>query len=384
VKGVKKISCLISLALLVSMLGVGAIPVQAKSPAQTGSDQENLERIVKSLDTAVMNLRKGAGALPPIGAAESVYEDTFSPKVENEGDNELTQLHNRIIETFEDFRIDPTVEGIEGLKSDIRVLGGENRVSVENLERIENALNRAIDEIDRDRDPSESISKAKSIYEEVFSPVTENVPEDFYENFYRIRRTFKNFLSVGVSEGEIFALRKDILSLAGEFGISLPPLRAYSLFIILFISLVVSFLITFVNKRTVNWELVRSHKARISDFMREYREALRRQDRKRLHKLELQRPEIRKLQGELMSHQLKPTLYYLIPLLLLWGFVLGPVFGGWIVAWLPFRIDLPVFGPLVAFGVGWWYIITFFGFSTIFRAIMIPEAPPAPVKPPAW
>jgi uncharacterized membrane protein (DUF106 family) len=220
----------------------------------------------------------------------------------------------------------------------------------------------------------QSIQSAKTIYENIFSADVDNATDN------KIRDAFTSVIA-NPAEGNILALKADILAAVGELGVFISPLHAYSLFFILLLSMGVSFFVTLVNKRTVNWELVRSHKAKISEFMKEYRDAMRKQDRKRMHKLEERRREIQRLQGELMSQQLKPTLYYIIPLMLIWMFVLGPVFGGWVVAWLPFRIDLPIYGPLVAFGPGWWYIITFFGFSTIFRALMIPETPP--VAPPA-
>lgn len=247
----------------------------------------------------------------------------------------------------------------------------------ENLEDIVMTLDSAVVALRKGQEITGLIPGAKSIYQETLSPQLDNETDN------RILNAFDAALE-NPSEKNIFALKADILREAGERGISISPLRAHSMFIILLISMGVSFLITFVNKRTVNWELVREHKAKISEFMKEYRDAMRKQDRKRLHKLEQRRREIQRLQGELMSHQLKPTLYYIIPLMFLWFFVLGPVFGGWVVAWLPFTIDLPIFGRLVAFGVGWWYIITFLGFSTIFRSILIPEGPPptAPAAPP--
>jgi uncharacterized membrane protein (DUF106 family) len=61
----------------------------------------------------------------------------------------------------------------------------------------------------------------------------------------------------------------------------------------------------------------------------------------------------------------------MVPLFVLW-IALGQIFKGWVVAWLPFiRIDLPFIGPLVVFGVGWWYFLTYLGFSQILRKVII-------------
>jgi uncharacterized membrane protein (DUF106 family) len=72
----------------------------------------------------------------------------------------------------------------------------------------------------------------------------------------------------------------------------------------------------------------------------------------------------------MISQSFKPMIILIIPLLFVY-FVLFSVYSGWVVAWLPFSIDLPFFGRLVAFGVGWWYVLPSMGFSQILRKIMI-------------
>ncbi len=179
-----------------------------------------------------------------------------------------------------------------------------------------------------------------------------------------------NSLKENPVEENIFALRANVLHAASLIGVSLSPIHAYSLFIIIGIGLTVSLLVTLLNKRMVNWNLVRENKAKISEFQKELREARNKKDTKQIHKLQQRQSEIVKLQGSMFKQTLKPTIIYLIPLLLLWTFLLN-IYSGWVVAWLPFSIDLPVFGRIVVFGVGWWYFITYLGFSQIFRKIMI-------------
>lgn len=180
----------------------------------------------------------------------------------------------------------------------------------------------------------------------------------------KIKNAF-SLLEVNAVEENIFALRADILKVA-----SLSPLYAYSLFIVLGVSVVVSLLATLLNKRMVNWNLVRKNKAEIAKYQKELREAMSKRDMKEVHKLQQRRGEMSKLQGEMFSQTFKPTIVYLIPMMFIY-LLLFNFYSGWVVAWLPFSIDIPFLGRLVAFGVGLWYFITSFGFSQIFRKIMI-------------
>jgi uncharacterized membrane protein (DUF106 family) len=172
-------------------------------------------------------------------------------------------------------------------------------------------------------------------------------------------------------EENIFTLRSDVVKAAGLIGVYLSPLYNYALFVILAVAIVVAFVVTYLTKYMVNWQLVKENKAKISEYYKEYREAMKARDVKAMHKIKQRQVEIMKLQNQNMVQTLKPTIVYIIPLFLLWITLTG-VFGGWVVAWMPFvRIDLPFYGPLVTFGVGWWYFITYMSFSQIFRKMII-------------
>jgi len=213
------------------------------------------------------------------------------------------------------------------------------------------------------------ISSASALYNEKFNS---RVAEKDNELDNRIRTAFQN-LSSSLSEEnqpQIFQLRSDVLAGAEKIGVSISPFYGLSMFIILFISIVVSFLVTLLNKKMVNWKLVREARIKLAEFQEQYKEASRKKDMKLMHKLQLKQGEIMRLQGDVMKQTMKPTLIYMIPLFVLWYLLLG-AYSGWVVAWLPFRVDLPFLGPIVVFGVGWWYFITYLGFSQIFRKIII-------------
>jgi len=227
---------------------------------------------------------------------------------------------------------------------------------------------------------AESISSVYSLYKDNLPGYSENSALD--NNFKQLAQ----LPSENVKEENIFALRADIVSAAANSGVSVSPIYTYSLFIILAISALVSFIVTLLTKRMVNWELVRHAKSEVSKYMKEHRAAALKRDTKTLNKLEQRKAEINKLQGTMFSQNFKPTIISTVPLLLLW-YIIGAMFSGWVVAWLPLRVDLPVFGPLVAFGFGWWWFLTYLGFSQVFRKILIREnvhmaspAAPAPAK----
>ena len=214
---------------------------------------------------------------------------------------------------------------------------------------------------------------AKNLIESAFGDYDDNFSsrvaavENSLNN--KIKNAFTSLAQDPVEEN-IFALRADVLQAASLIGISLPPLYAYSLFIILGIAVIVSLFATLLNKRMVNWDLVRKNKAEIAKFQKELRGAMSKRDMKEVHKLQQRRGEISKLQGEMFTQTFKPTIVYIIPMMAIYLFLFN-FYSGWVVAWLPFSIDLPFLGRLVAFGVGLWYFLISFGFSQIFRKIMI-------------
>lgn len=229
-----------------------------------------------------------------------------------------------------------------------------------------NKLDTSISSLRKGDDSGALLSEASTLYSENFAPLVENRDNELNT---RINGAFDSLKDNPVEEN-IFLLRADVLRAASLIGVSLPPLYAYSLFIILGVGVAVSLLVTLLNKRMVNWDMVRRNKAEIAKFQKEYREASSKKDMKQLHKLQQRQSEIMKLQGQMFTQTLKPTIIYIVPLLLLW-MVLTNIYSGWVVAWLPFGIDLPILGRLVAFGVGWWYFITYLGSSQIFRKILI-------------
>lgn len=218
---------------------------------------------------------------------------------------------------------------------------------------------------------SGSLSQARTLYNSLVAPYENEINNsaELIEIDNRITQAF-NSLQQSATEENIRALRSDISLMASELGVGLSSIYEYALFVVLGIGIFVSLLITLITRRVVNWERMRQIKAEVSAFQKELREAQRKRDMKSVHKLQQDQKRIMSLQGEMMKENFKPTLFYIVPYFIFW-FILAGIYSGWVVAWLPFRLDLPFFGTWVSCGFLSWYLLTYFGFSQIWRKLLI-------------
>lgn len=183
----------------------------------------------------------------------------------------------------------------------------------------------------------------------------------------RIIQTFDSLVQQPTKEN-IQELRSMISSIGEEAGAGISPIYRYAVYLVLLISVVLNVLVNLVSKYIVDWKWVRNARETINRYTREYREAYRTRDFKRLHKLEIeQRKNIAPIQSRMMIEVMKPTVIYMAPFFVLFRF-LWWLYSGWVVAWLPFT--LPVLG-MVSMGFISWYVICSFGTSFIFRKLII-------------
>ncbi|MFB0499957.1 MAG: EMC3/TMCO1 family protein [Candidatus Hadarchaeaceae archaeon] len=219
---------------------------------------------------------------------------------------------------------------------------------------------------------SGSLSQARTLYNSLVGPYENDNfggSPKLIEIDNRITQAF-NSLQQSATEENIRVLRSDISLMASELGIGLSSIYEYALFIVLGIGIFVSLLITLITRRVVNWERMRQIKAEVTTFQKELREAQRKRDMKSVHKLQQDQKRIMSLQGVMMKENFKPTLFYIVPYFIFW-FILSGIYAGWVVAWLPFRLDLPFFGTWVSCGFLSWYLLTYFGFSQMWRKLLI-------------
>jgi uncharacterized membrane protein (DUF106 family) len=197
-------------------------------------------------------------------------------------------------------------------------------------------------------------------------PSVENVDDNLDD---KIEQAF-NQLVGSPSEDGIRALRDDLSLAASKIGASVSVIYEHAIFVILGIAVLFSLVITLITRRVVDWKKVKQIKAEVNAWRKELQEAQRKKDMKRLYKLQQDQKRILGLQGKIMMSSFKPMILYIVPYILLWSWLSG-LYSGWVVAWLPFTLPLPIVGTFVSFGFLPWFLISYFGFSSIWRKLLI-------------
>ncbi|MEM0358729.1 MAG: EMC3/TMCO1 family protein [Candidatus Hadarchaeales archaeon] len=209
------------------------------------------------------------------------------------------------------------------------------------------------------------LGRAKEEYQ-TWRSVLENLDPELDNE---ILKTFENLLSKP-SERGILSLRSMLEKGISKMGLEVPLTYRHATSLVLLISLLFSLFVTLLTRRMVNWEKVRRIREEVASWQAELREAQRKKDMKKVHKMMLEQGRILSLQGEMMRESFRPTLVYLFPWLLLWA-LLSRIYVGWVMAWLPFSLPLPFFGEWSSCGFVGWLFITYFSFSHLWRRLLI-------------
>jgi len=139
----------------------------------------------------------------------------------------------------------------------------------------------------------------------------------------------------------------------------LTPQAPTSTIFILLLCISLTVLTSIVNRLFTNPEQLRAWRKEIKEWTDEFREAQRSKDKKNLAKVEKQKTRIMKLQQKMSWQQMKVSLLFFVPFLLmwqvLWGIYQEPV------------AFLPGFGPL---SIIYWYLVCSLFFSTLFSRIL--------------
>lgn len=224
---------------------------------------------------------------------------------------------------------------------------------------------------------SGGLSQAQTLYNNLVDPYRNNNFDNRLklieiDNRIKTQTLGNDYWRQSAKEDNIRTLRSDISLMASGLGIGLPFNFEHALLVILAIGIFVSLLITLITRRVVNWGRMKQIKAEVSAFQQELRDARSKQDMKRLYKLQQDQKRIMALQGQMMKENFKPMIFYIVPYFIFW-FILNGIYSGWVVAWLPFRLDIPFFGKWASCGFLSWYLLTYFGFSQIWRKLLIRE-----------
>ena len=133
----------------------------------------------------------------------------------------------------------------------------------------------------------------------------------------------------------------------------------------------ISLLTSLTNRLLTNPEKSKAWRKEIADWNKEFREAKRSGDNKRLDKVMKKQKQILQLQSKMTWQSMKVTLIFFVPLIIIWQ-LLGGVFSR---AGQPLAIAyFPGVGPILPiplFNVSliWWYLLCSMMFGTIFSHV---------------
>jgi uncharacterized membrane protein (DUF106 family) len=128
--------------------------------------------------------------------------------------------------------------------------------------------------------------------------------------------------------------------------------------VVMLICMAISFANSSINRllitRFVGWKQYRTMQKEITEYRTMTTQAMRKKDTKLVEKLKKKEPQILNMQKKMAKPQL--VLFGLsFSYILIWLFVLGPLYGAHIVAYIP------IIGQT---GVFWWYFLCSFLFGT--------------------
>jgi uncharacterized membrane protein (DUF106 family) len=129
--------------------------------------------------------------------------------------------------------------------------------------------------------------------------------------------------------------------------------------VVMLICMAVSFANSSINRllitRFVGWNQYRTMQKELAEYRTQTTQAIRKKDTKLLEKLKKKEPQILNMQKKMAKPQL--ALFGLsFSYILIWLFVLGPLYGSKPVAFIPIIGQSPVY---------WWYFICSFLFGTL-------------------
>jgi uncharacterized membrane protein (DUF106 family) len=139
----------------------------------------------------------------------------------------------------------------------------------------------------------------------------------------------------------------------------LTPKPPGATIVVMLICMAISFANSSINRllitRFVGWKQYRTMQKELSEYRTQTTQAMRKKDAKLLEKLKKKEPQILNMQKKMAKPQV--VLFGLsFSYILIWLFVLGPLYGTHIVAYIP------IIGQA---GVFWWYFICSFLFGTL-------------------
>ena len=136
---------------------------------------------------------------------------------------------------------------------------------------------------------------------------------------------------------------------AGLDFLKQPPM---STVFILALSACINLIMSLVNRRTMNLDEYRRMMEESHHAQRELMAAMRSGNQRRISRAQRKQQEVSQAQLKMSGDRMKTTLFFMVPILLMWP-VLGNFFGRGTIAYMPF--DAPLFGTKLNL-VNWYFL----------------------------
>ena len=220
----------------------------------------------------------------------------------------------------------------------------------------------------RHGDNSGASSNLKSAKESYLKLGIENLDNEL-DN--RTREIFDNVIQ-NPTEEDCHRLRREVLRAAALAGAPPPLIYQHSPCLILLSTFLCGFLYAALLKVTTNWSRIREIRAQLDDWRKRLNEARKRKDFKEMHKLAQEYAKLAPLYSELWMFQVKSFGFFFLFFVPLFFLLLKP-YSGWVVAWLPFGLPLPIYGYWASCGVLGWLVLCFGAMSSLWRKLLVGE-----------
>ncbi|KXB06579.1 hypothetical protein AKJ52_02005 [candidate division MSBL1 archaeon SCGC-AAA382C18] len=216
--------------------------------------------------------------------------------------------------------------------------------------------------------------------------ITENALNSWAERcevaFPDVATNIRDLNPSEITVEEVKTIRKNIVDKGNSQGFELPFTHKYALFILLGISFSLAITVNTINRVMVDWDEMNRVREKQSELKDEISEARDEGDMKKANKLQQEQQEFMQENMGVMFSPIKSMIFIFIPFIIVFN-IMSSMYSGWIVAWLPFKlpwidIGFPLLnrffkGDMAGLGFFGWYIMSYFGFTQIWRKILIPN-----------
>jgi len=157
----------------------------------------------------------------------------------------------------------------------------------------------------------------------------------------------------------------DLLSIVAAADLSVLQQPPVSTVLILLLSAAINLVMTLASRRTMNLDEYRKLTEEANYAQRELMAAMRSGNQRRISRAQKRQQEISQQQLKSSGDRMKNTIFFIIPLFILWP-ILGNFFGKGIIAYVPF--DAPLLGATLSMFN--WYFLCSLATNIVFQRVL--------------